>query len=128
MILGSCLHSEVLFKTISQNRAEFGLRIPKDLAYFEGHFPDMPIVPGVVLLHWAVEFAKDIFKIPGSVSGASQIKFSNLMRPLDEPCLTLDHLSEKFLIMYHYKENEKIYASGRFVYSLCSEGKNTNDL
>jgi len=29
--------------------------IPQDLDYFNGHFPQTPILAGVVQLHWAVE-------------------------------------------------------------------------
>jgi 3-hydroxymyristoyl/3-hydroxydecanoyl-(acyl carrier protein) dehydratase len=129
MTLGSIRQPVILFKTLSENRAEIGLRIPEELAYFEGHFSGLPIVPGVVQLHWAVEFAKDVFKISGFVAEGRQIKFSNLMRPLDEPCLTLEHFSEKALIVYDYKAGEKTYASGRLMYSTsCDEERVTNGL
>lgn len=118
MTLGSLLHPDVRFKVQSKNKVEIGLKIPKELAYFEGHFPDFPVVPGVVQVHWAVEFARVTFKMTGFVAQASQIKFSNLMRPLDEICLILDHLPEKSLIIYSYRANEKIYASGRLMYTV----------
>ena len=122
MTLGSLLHPDVCYKVPSKNRVEIGLKIPKDLAYFEGHFPDFPVVPGVVQVHWAVEFAHTAFKMTGSVAQASQIKFSNLMRPLDELCLILDHLPEKSLVIYSYRADEKIYASGRLTYTAHLQG------
>lgn len=122
-------YPEILFKTLSQNRVELGLRIPKDLYYFAGHFPDFPVVPGVVQLHWAVGFAKDIFKISANVSQARQIKFSNLIRPLDELSLALEHYPEKYAMMYSYKTDQKTYASGRFEYFITSNrGEFTNDI
>lgn len=124
MILGPIRHPEILSKMISENKVEMGLKIPKELAYFEGHFPELPVVPGVVQLHWAVEFAKEFFKLPGFVSEGNQIKFTNLMRPLDEPCLVLEHFPEKRRVMYSYKTHDKTYASGRFTYSLQGEESN----
>ncbi|HUX79845.1 MAG TPA: hypothetical protein VMW10_08910 [Alphaproteobacteria bacterium] len=127
MTLGSIHHPVILFKTLTENRAEFGLRIPRELAYFDGHFPDLPIVPGIVQLHWAVEFAKEVFNISGIVREGRQIKFSNLMRPLDEPCLVLEHVSENSLIIYHYKAGEKTYASGRLIYSSDAKGERVSN-
>jgi 3-hydroxymyristoyl/3-hydroxydecanoyl-(acyl carrier protein) dehydratase len=124
MTLGSIRHPEILSKTISENKVEMGLKIPRELAYFEGHFSELPVVPGVVQLHWAVEFAREFFDLSGFVSQGSQIKFSNLMNPLDEPYLILEHLPEKSMVLYSYKANEKIYASGRFIYS--PQGKESN--
>jgi 3-hydroxymyristoyl/3-hydroxydecanoyl-(acyl carrier protein) dehydratase len=118
MKLGSLRHPEILFKSCSPNKVEIGLRIPKDLSYLEGHFPSFPVVPGIVQLHWAVEFSREVFKIFGPISSGEKIKFNTLMRPMDEPRLLLEHFSEKSLVVYHYKSDEKMYASGRLIYAL----------
>jgi 3-hydroxymyristoyl/3-hydroxydecanoyl-(acyl carrier protein) dehydratase len=116
MSLGSTLYPEILAKEIDENKGEMVFRIPEDLAYCEGHFPDIPIVPGVVQLHWAVEFAQDLFKIPLEVLQANQVKFSNLMRPGAIVQLTLEHLTEKHAITYRYQSGEKMYSSGSIHY------------
>ncbi len=116
MGLGPVRHPEVLNKISTPNAVEITLKIPADLAYLEGHFPDAPIVPGVVQLHWAVEFAKEVFHISGIISEGKQIKFSNLLRPEEEICLKLEHFPAKSLIAYIYKTDEKYFSSGKFIY------------
>jgi len=116
MTLGSITSPEILFKNVSENKVEFGLRIPKELAYFEGHFPNFPVVPGIVQLHWAILFAKDIYQISPVVAKGTQIKFSNLILPLDTLSLTLEHVPEKLLIIYSYMSDIKNYSSGRLFY------------
>lgn len=103
---------------LSENEVEILIQIPKDLPYFEGHFHHMPVVAGVVQLHWVVKFAARFFNIPDLVSHASQIKFTRLMRPEDELCLTLTHTPEKKMVSYRYQTSEHVYSMGRYGYEI----------
>lgn len=57
------------------------LYIPADLFYFQGHFDSFPIIPGVTQIHWAVEYAKENFYIPGKFYQMINIKFKRVIRP-----------------------------------------------
>lgn len=65
------------------------LRVPRDLIWFEGHFPGFPILPGVVQLDWAAHFARRYFGFDATTAGVSGLKFQNVIRPGDEPRLEL---------------------------------------
>lgn len=58
------------------------LRIPADLSYLAGHFPGTPIVPGVVLLRWALELGRRQFPLPPAFKRMSAVKFMRIV-PLD---------------------------------------------
>jgi 3-hydroxymyristoyl/3-hydroxydecanoyl-(acyl carrier protein) dehydratase len=105
---------QILEKKIFENSAQLVLRIPENLLYLDGHFPQMPIVAGVVQLHWAIQFARDIFSLTDLIENASQIKFNNLIRPQDKVTLTLTVNPETQNLIYTYKLGEKICSSGRF--------------
>lgn len=101
---------------ISDHKVSLFLEIPSNLYYLEGHFPGVPIVAGVVQLHWAVVFARQYFDLSMSVNDVSKVKFSNLMQPKNAVCLTLLHDAEKHLISYSYDTGDKNYATGCFSY------------
>lgn len=120
--LGPVRHPTLVQKNISGNSAEYVLKIPTHLAYFEGHFKGMPLVPGVVQLNWVIEFAKKDFGLHDSVSQGDQIKFTRFMKPGDEVFLSLNYNSEKSSLAYSYQANEFTYSSGRLTFKREASG------
>ena len=57
------------------------LFLPDDLVYFDGHFEEMPILPGVVQIHWAIELAYEHLKIEGEFIGVDILKFKQIIFP-----------------------------------------------
>ncbi len=115
--LGAVRLPIILRKVVSESTAEYYLKIPHDLAYLEGHFQNMPIVPGVVQLHWAIEFAKADLNLQGGVKQGNQIKFTRLLKPNDEVCLSLEYHRDKCSVSYSYRAGELSYSSGRMTFS-----------
>ncbi len=57
--------------------------VPHDLSCFPGHFPDGPVVPGVLELDWAIEMAADILGQSPQVESVQSLKFMHPLRPGD---------------------------------------------
>lgn len=57
------------------------LEIREDLDWFRGHFPDLPVLPGVVQLHWAVQFAREHFGLEGNPLDIQRLKFKSVVTP-----------------------------------------------
>lgn len=113
----------ILNQKVAEDAANLELEIPLDLAYLEGHFAAMPIVPGVVQLHWADEYARELLGITGDVQQGNQIKFTSLLRPLDRVILSLVYDREKNTLRYSYVKGDQTCSSGRLNY-----GQEKNDL
>jgi len=116
-MLGPNRDPQIISTKIENNSATFHLEVPEELAYLEGHFSEMAVVPGIVQLHWVVNFVKKIWGIPGELIEANQIKFSKLMHPKDSVDLKIEHDFKKSLIKYSYRHEDICYSSGQFKYS-----------
>ncbi|MFG6177062.1 AMP-binding protein [Halomonas sp. THAF12] len=57
------------------------LEVPERLSYLEGHFDGFPLVPGVVMIQWAIELADEAFGALGSFRGVERLKFQRILRP-----------------------------------------------
>jgi 3-hydroxymyristoyl/3-hydroxydecanoyl-(acyl carrier protein) dehydratase len=90
---------------------ELDLRIDADLAPLAGHFPGLPIVPGVCLLDWVVRFSVRHLALPQDGAVQVQIKFRNVLQPDHDVTLRLRRLSGG-RVQFDYRHLETVYASG----------------
>lgn len=51
------------------------LSVPPDLAYFSGHFPVTPVLPGVVQVEWAFNLGQQCLDLPPTFAGMEVLKF-----------------------------------------------------
>ena len=117
MSLGTVILPTMLDHHRNEHIVTMLLHIPTDLAFFAGHFSSIAIVPGVVQLHWAVQFANDVFNLNSLFTNGSKIKFKHIMLPNDKPLLKLEHIASQRLILYSYTtQDEESYSSGSFNY------------
>jgi acyl-CoA synthetase (AMP-forming)/AMP-acid ligase II len=87
--------------------------VPADLPEFEGHFPDNPIVPGVVQIAWVVRAAKRAFGLAGVSGCLEAIKFRTLMKPGDLVQLELRSDPTSWKVRFEMRFGDTVYSSGR---------------
>lgn len=94
----------------------FSLDISQDLSWFRGHFPDMPILPGVVQLHWAVIVARAVFEFPDLPLEVKRLKFKNVVVPPQVLELSVSVHASNEVQFEFYSPNEQ-YSQGRLVFA-----------
>src|SRR5712691_10262783 len=97
----------------ADNRVELSLAIPRDLVYFRGHFPAFAVLPGVVQVHWVMNYSRRYFNLGDTSARALLIKFRRLIRPGDQLLLALSYQSIRNQIDFSYADAEGILSSGR---------------
>ncbi|KGM54222.1 AMP-binding protein [Lysobacter daejeonensis GH1-9] len=97
-------------------QAQVDLDLDPALAVFDGHFPQVPILPGVAQLDWAVRFGREAFALPPHFLRMEMLKFQRVARPGMRIRLHLEWLSQKSALAFRYESALGPHASGRVVF------------
>jgi acyl-coenzyme A synthetase/AMP-(fatty) acid ligase/3-hydroxymyristoyl/3-hydroxydecanoyl-(acyl carrier protein) dehydratase len=106
---------EVLEQSESDGEWSLQLSVPPDLAYFSGHFPKAPVLPGVVQVEWALNLGRQLLKLDGAFAGMEVLKFQQLVRPGDEIQLHLRFDAERGKLYFAYRNDTATCSSGRIL-------------
>ena len=104
---------EVLGRQALERRIRLQLRLPEDLFYFDGHFPQVPVLPGVVQIDWAMRFAEENFGPLPRISRIEALKFFEVLTSNREVALTLAYDAAGRSLSFSYDAGETRHSSGR---------------
>ncbi|CAH0529175.1 ApeI family dehydratase [Vibrio hippocampi] len=103
--------------TVQDNHAELELRVDGDILYFQGHFDQFKLLPGVAQVDWAVFYARQYLNTPSAFKGMEVIKFQEPILPDAEVTLSLtwDEDKQKLAFKYTSMDGERlaVHASGK---------------
>lgn len=94
----------------TENTVNLILTFKKEAEYFNGHFPGMPILPGVAQIHYAITYAARYFEIEPKINKMTKLRFTNIIQPDVQLTLTLEKQDNK--ITFKYANEKKGYSSG----------------
>ena len=97
-------------------RIELELEVPRDNRWFEGHFPEFAILPGVVQIGWAAHFSHTLCDQGPGISGMEHIKFKRPILPGARLVLTLRPEAGK--VRYEFREGDQSCSSGILLYGV----------
>ncbi|WP_210642510.1 AMP-binding protein [Pseudomonas sp. Tri1] len=112
---------EVLDQVETNGEWSLQLVVPPDLAYFSGHFPTAPVLPGVVQVDWAMSLGRQLLDLPPRFVGMEVLKFQQLVRPGDEIQLHLRFDRERGKLYFAYRNDTAACSSGRIVLGVADD-------
>jgi 3-hydroxymyristoyl/3-hydroxydecanoyl-(acyl carrier protein) dehydratase len=109
--------AQVELLTQSETQVELCLTIPENLYYFQGHFPEAAILPGVAQLDWVMQYLAQFFGVDSTdLLSVDALKFQNIIRPNYQVTLTLTQIkANKYSFSYHSVHAQ--HASGKVVFN-----------
>lgn len=119
---------------VVQGHVDAQLLVTPELAGFAGHFPDFPILPGVVQLDWAVHYAQEFLQLDQPVMRVERLKFTCPISPDTPLQLSLIYDAGKSSVDFRFYRTfdavnngdgarELMFSQGRLIYpaELASE-------
>jgi 3-hydroxymyristoyl/3-hydroxydecanoyl-(acyl carrier protein) dehydratase len=106
---------EILREQRDGDRLELELRVPGDLACFDGHFPGRPVLPGVAQVDWSARYARERLGLRGEFCAAENLKFFSMVAPGAR--LTLKLRLEDSRLSFEFADEARKVSSGTLVFS-----------
>lgn len=103
----------------NEESIQLQLRIPDDLRFCDGHFSDMPIVPGFVQISWVLRFASKYLCSAEVLSSIDRVKFQRVIQPGAECSLSIARKIGSNRLDYRFFDSEQVYSSGRLTCAEC---------
>jgi 3-hydroxymyristoyl/3-hydroxydecanoyl-(acyl carrier protein) dehydratase len=103
----------------SGDKSVFRFKIGADLKWLKGHFPEQPVLPGVVQTHWACCLAQQVFSLPQNIKRIDNLKFQNVILPHQEVSLELARHSSGDSVTFRYSDPAtpaQAFSEGKLVF------------
>jgi 3-hydroxymyristoyl/3-hydroxydecanoyl-(acyl carrier protein) dehydratase len=100
----------------AQDHLRLRFRVPETLSYFEGHFPGCPVLPGVVQVGWAIEFARLHIPFSARFRALAAVKFTRVIQPDATVTLRLVVDAEQRTLSFDYSAAGVPCSSGRVLF------------
>ena len=107
----------ILTSEFGPDSIELRLLVAADLEYFNGHFPEQAVLPGVTQLDWAVRLGCEHFGYNTAIANLEVLKFQQLILPGQEVTLVISHNAAKEKLTFAYSDGDHRYASGRISFA-----------
>ena len=111
-------HVEVSSAKIDRNTLELNFKADERLPYFQGHFPQWPILPGVAQVHLVINEAHRYLKTPLEVNSVNNLKFMSVIRPKTPLLLTCIFIPQSLKMKFELCSPDRTthYSSGTICY------------
>lgn len=93
------------------------LHVEPTIRWFSGHFPNEPVLAGVVQTHWAAEIGLCLFSLPCDFSRLDNLKFHSVVLPGQVLTLSLEADPLSAFLKFRYHHENVVFSEGKFVFA-----------
>jgi 3-hydroxymyristoyl/3-hydroxydecanoyl-(acyl carrier protein) dehydratase len=100
----------------SNDRLSLRFTVSPTLPYFEGHFAEVSVLPGVVQVGWAIEFARIHIPFSARFRSLAAVKFTRVIQPHASVALDLVANAARHELSFEYRCGDAACSSGRILF------------
>lgn len=93
--------------SVEAYNALFTFELAPTFPWFQGHYPDNPVLPGVIQLHSAIELGQMLFVKQKWPNKITKLKFKEMILPNAKIMLTLNFNPTRSLLKYCYEQPDQ---------------------
>lgn len=98
---------------VTETEAEMRFLLDPELRWFKGHFPDLPILPGIAQVHMATQLAEQVWGWRPDGSNLMKLKFKQVVRPNATIHAQLRRDVDEGHLWFSFECNGVVTSSGR---------------
>lgn len=106
----------IVSKAFDPPLGEFELIVPPELFFLRGHFPDTPVLPGIVQVHWAISLARLGLPLKPTFFGVEALKFHRIIGSETRLKLVLEHVEKTGKLNFSYTSGLGLHSQGRILF------------
>ena len=107
---------KIAYEHLVNEKAEIQCYIQNELIYFDGHFDNNPVLPGIVQVHWAEAFGRRLFAFSGRFKSLEVVKFQKVIVPGLTVTVTLKYNDVSDKLLFQYESDKGVHSSGRICF------------
>lgn len=89
------------------------VKVPENLGWLEGHFPNFPVVPAVVQIQWVMDVARELLGRSVILERIEALKFKEPLRPGQVFRLRVELSAARDVLDFRLWEEGRLFSSGR---------------
>ena len=99
------------------DRARYEIYVSPHLVVFSGHFTNLPVLPGVAQIEWAMLYGRAHFAIGGAFRRMEAIKFQRLYQPGRLLSLDMEWHADRAMLSFRFASSAGSHSSGRVFFA-----------
>ena len=112
-----CKWPQIVKQKITEEQVVLHCYIPEQLIYFDGHMAGRPILPGIVQVHWAEAYGRNLLAVKGRFERLEVIKFQQVILPEYEVTISLEYNNASNKLSFRFESEKGVHSSGRICFA-----------
>lgn len=108
---------QIIHLESAHDKVLISLHVANQLSWFDGHFPEQKVLPGVVQVDWAGKLARALFVKDNAFQQLINVKFKTMVMPDTSMQLELNYNAAKNSIKFNFFNDTASFSMGGFKFT-----------